>query len=289
MEIKQIVKKFDEGFAEKIMKKNVKKWREKEDHEQMTLQTQNLWLDIRLKKKTMDYLWDTINNPSVQPTDAKTKLAGNISKSYWIDELKNDWFYDNVLDSCVKTLYFRNFINYYNVYIAKTALPPVFKLKELWVNFQKQHEFNPVHNHAGDFSFVIFMKIPTHWKEQHVLPFSLKASLPVASDFQFVWSRKEDEVCITRNIPLSSEDEGRMLFFPSWLQHQVYPFYGTEEERVTISGNIFLDVPQLSEKIIEQSVDEYEQKEKNLKMVENAARVMKEELEQMKKAREKEE
>ena len=81
---KEIVKKFDEGFAEKIMKKNVKKWREKEDHEQMTLQTQNLWLDIRLKKKTMDYLWDTINNPSVQPTDAKTKLAGNINHHVYI-------------------------------------------------------------------------------------------------------------------------------------------------------------------------------------------------------------
>ena len=29
-----------------------------------------------------------------------------------------------------------------------------------------------------------------------------------------------------------------MLFFPSNLHHQVYPFYGTEEERITISGNI---------------------------------------------------
>ena len=42
------------------------------------------------------------------------------------------------------------------------------------------------------------------------------------------------------NIPLSPEDEGRMLFFPSWLYHQVFPFYGTEVERVTISGNITL-------------------------------------------------
>ena len=29
-----------------------------------------------------------------------------------------------------------------------------------------------------------------------------------------------------------------MLFFPSWLVHQVFPFYGTEEDRITISGNI---------------------------------------------------
>jgi hypothetical protein len=29
-----------------------------------------------------------------------------------------------------------------------------------------------------------------------------------------------------------------MLFFPAWVSHQVFPFYGTDEERVTISGNI---------------------------------------------------
>ena len=38
--------------------------------------------------------------------------------------------------------------------------------------------------------------------------------------------------------PLSPKDAGRMLFFPAWLQHLVHPFYGTEEERITISGNI---------------------------------------------------
>jgi len=42
----------------------------------------------------------------------------------------------------------------------------------------------------------------------------------------------------TIEILLSPEDEGRMLFFPAWLSHQVFPFYGTEEERITISGNI---------------------------------------------------
>ena len=239
MEIKQIVKKFDEGFAE-----NKKMMREKENHEQLTFQTQNIWLDVRLKKEAMDYLWDTINNSSVQPLDARTVLAGNISKSYWVDTLKDNWFYENVLDSCVKTLYFRNWTNHYNVYIAQIQKMPEFKLKEFWVNFQKQYEFNPVHNHAGNYSFVIFMKIPTHWKEQHELPWVKAANHADASNFQFVLGGSEKESnmgvhCV--DFYLSSEDEGRMLFFPSWLNHQVYPFYGTEEERITISGNIFID------------------------------------------------
>ena len=32
--------------------------------------------------------------------------------------------------------------------------------------------------------------------------------------------------------------EGNMVMFPSRLHHQVYPFYESDKERVSISGNI---------------------------------------------------
>ena len=34
--------------------------------------------------------------------------------------------------------------------------------------------------------------------------------------------------------------EGKMLFFPSEMHHEVYPFYECDEQRVTISGNVLL-------------------------------------------------
>ena len=37
---------------------------------------------------------------------------------------------------------------------------------------------------------------------------------------------------------LGKEYEGKMLFFPSKLLHQVYPFYNCDEDRISISGNI---------------------------------------------------
>jgi hypothetical protein len=117
-------------------------------------------------------------------------------------------------------------------------------MDKFWVNYQKQHEFNPPHNHNSGvgFSFVVFMKIPTHWKEQHALPFSANSNTPCASNFEFLLGYGTGQV---QTIPflLSPEDEGRMLFFPAWLKHQVYPFYECEEERVTISGNIVLVDP----------------------------------------------
>ena len=39
-------------------------------------------------------------------------------------------------------------------------------------------------------------------------------------------------------IYMEPEMEGVMMVFPSSLHHQVYPFYNTEEPRISISGNL---------------------------------------------------
>ena len=40
---------------------------------------------------------------------------------------------------------------------------------------------------------------------------------------------------------LEPSDEGKMLFFSSKYSHCVYPFYLSNKERISISGNISLD------------------------------------------------
>ena len=193
------------------------------------------WLDVALSKEAIKFLWDAINHTDSH-IDARKRLAGNISKSEYISD-KDNWFYNNVLKELVETVFYRAWTNYYCFQIAKIAPPPKFKLEQLWVNFQKQYEFNPPHFHGGDYSFVVFMKIPTHWKEQHELPLSINSNSPNASNFQFLLGRGTGPVNL-EGIALSPEDEGRMLFFPAWVCHQVFPFYECEEERITISGNI---------------------------------------------------
>ena len=193
------------------------------------------WIDRRLTKEAMDYLWDDING---KQTDYRKHLAGNISKSGRIED-KDNWFYENVLKECSEYLYYKEWINYYNVHIAKIKPSSTFMLRELWVNYQKQHEFNPPHKHDGDYSFVVFMKIPTHWKDQHKLPNAINSNRPSASDFQFLVGEGHGPLS-PESFSLSPEDAGRMLFFPAWLMHQVFPFYECEEERITVSGNIYL-------------------------------------------------
>ena len=194
------------------------------------------WLDMRLSEVAMNYLRNVIDNPVVSKTDNSSPLAGNISKSVFIQD-KDNWFYENVLREMSEFLYLKEWNNHYDIVVTKSKPSPKFTLDELWVNYQKQYEFNPPHFHAGMFSFVVFLKIPTHWKEQHALPWSANSNMPLASDFSFLLGREQGRVQEI-SIPLSPEDEGRMLFFPAWLTHQVFPFYGTEEERITMSGNI---------------------------------------------------
>jgi hypothetical protein len=197
------------------------------------------WADYRLNEDAMNHLLNAIDN---QPSTAITQhqLAGNISKSVYIKD-KNNWLYENVLKEMTEYLFYKDWNNWFEVNVANSRPPAEFRLDSLWVNYQKQHEFNPPHTHTQGrgFSFVIFIKIPTHWKEQHTLPISVNSNFPSASDFQFLMGQGNGTV-MNHNIPLSPEDEGRLLFFPAWLTHQVFPFYGTEEEKITISGNIVL-------------------------------------------------
>jgi len=240
---------------------------------------QELWFDTRLNQKTMDFLWGCISEENKE--DHSKQLAGNISKSETLID-KDNWFFKSVIKKLTERMFYRDWDNFYKYHIEETRPFPKFEMSSLWVNYQKQHEFNPLHMHNGGngYSFVIFMRIPTHWKEQHALPISVNSTIPSASNFQFVWVEKRTEECMFTNIRLSSEDEGRILFFPASLNHLVYPFYECEEERVTISGNIDLEKP----KEQEISVEEYEQKEKMLKIMEESVKITKEQLKKMKKA-----
>ena len=245
-------------------------------------QANKLWIDTRLTKEEMVFLNDAISEENKK--NWNHDLAGNISKSEQIKD-KDNWFFETVLKKLTERLFYRDLDAYHKYYIEKEEPLPEFEMDRFWVNYMKQHEFSPIHFHGGFYSFVIFMKIPTHWKEQHALPISVNSNEPCASDFAFVWSEKNSELSIPINFSLSPEDEGRILFFPAWLGHLVYPFYECEEERITISGNIRLYDPNR----LEMPVDVYEEKEDMLKMMEIGVISVKKELKEMKKEREKEE
>ena len=191
------------------------------------------WLEYKLNPQEMDYVWRCIEN---KKEDHKKELAGNISASYSLMD-RGDWFWVNV----VHPLMFEYCERFENLgeYIPNNGRHPYY-LKNWWVNYQKQNEFNPIHNHGGVYSFVIWMKIPYDSRKQNQKDIARNSNTPKIGEFQFLFSDLLGKYC-DHTYRLSPQWEGTMLFFPSLLDHQVYPFYDCDEYRISVSGNIGID------------------------------------------------
>jgi len=195
------------------------------------------WLEIDLSESVMLRLQSYIETAKKNPINVNQDLAGNISKSLDLKD-KDDWFFKTILIPLIG-----NFDKTYPEYLKGISIfteNAPFCLNTLWVNFQKENEFNPLHDHGGVFSFVIWVKIPTDWKEQHALPISANSTLPSASNFIFSYTTMMGRICQYTYF-LDKNSEGCMLFFPAKLQHAVHPFYNCARERISISGNIFFN------------------------------------------------
>jgi len=191
------------------------------------------WLEYKLNSKEMDYVWRCIKNKKEK---SNQYLAGNITASYALMD-RGDWFGVNVvLPLC--NVYAEKFENLGDK--VPTTMNHPYHMNTWWVNYQKQNEFNPIHNHGGVYSFVIWMKIPYDSKKQNQKDIARNSNSPLVGNFSFCYADMLGKTH-TYNYFLSSEYEGTMLFFPSSLNHEVYPFYDCDEERISISGNIMLD------------------------------------------------
>ena len=115
-----------------------------------------------------------------------------------------------------------------------------FEVCELWVNYQQKNEYNPIHNHHGDYSFVLWMEIPfKHLNECSVKNTVNSNSTHLASSFEFVYTDILGKVS-THTLPVEKGWEGRIIMFPAQLQHIVYPFYTSDGYRISVSGNLIV-------------------------------------------------
>ena len=196
------------------------------------------WLETKLPKSVMKKLQNYIKTAKKIPVNHNSNLAGNISESLLIKD-KDNWFFHTILIPLIDK-FMECFPTYASQMNVLTKNVP-YCLKTFWVNFQKENEFNPPHNHSGIFSFVIWIKIPTDWREQHAIPFIASSNTPIASNFEFLYISMLGDI-IRQSYKLDKKSEGDMLFFPAKLMHSVYPFYNCDKERISISGNINLDI-----------------------------------------------
>jgi len=124
----------------------------------------------------------------------------------------------------------------------KFTSTPTLGTPAVWVNFQKKHEFNPIHHHSGLLSFIIFVRIPFYLSDEIKNPSSVnsRAPFPGVLSFHYVDQYMPGGVQ-TYNLPVDKTFEGKMIMFSSNLMHSVSPFFTSDDYRITISGNIIFD------------------------------------------------
>ena len=94
-----------------------------------------------------------------------------------------------------------------------------------WINYQRDGEFNPMHNHSGIISAVIFIDIPNEIKKERDTSEYIGGA---AGCLEFIFGNQHI---------LIRPKSGYMYLFPASLWHLVYP-YTSEVERVTMSFNV---------------------------------------------------
>ena len=184
-----------------------------------------------VKKEIRKIESDIKNVPS-----ASSFLSGNIEDEFALSDCKS------ALEP-----YVLNLVKSYDAHfqyistIDSLDINVPLRLSNLWVNFQKKHEFNPNHNHSGVMSFVIWIKIPYNLKTELAMSPGKYSNGNVASAFQFTYSDALGNHK-TQDLYLDNSAEGKILLFPNKMIHCVYPFYTSDEYRISVSGNISLKV-----------------------------------------------
>ena len=123
-----------------------------------------------------------------------------------------------------------------------------YKVKSIWVNFQSKNEYNPIHNHGGHLSFVIWMEIPYKLSDEINEKNVVNSNSESASTFQFIYNDVLGEIT-KLHFPVEKGWEGRMLMFPAKLCHSVNPFQTSDGYRISISGNLSVVKKQIYKKL----------------------------------------
>jgi|TARA_B110000285_G_scaffold223367_1_gene278794 hypothetical protein len=176
--------------------------------------------------------------------DWSHKLVGKVSKEIQIPVDNADdraFLFKTMKQGCL------NYINYiisknraYGWYklAGRDGKPTIdnIHLTHSWIVSQYAGEYNPYHHHTGDFSAVVYLKIPPNMEEELDVEFT--DHYPTNGLIEFMYG----ENCDMRSDTIKFKPEvGTMLVFPSYLKHFVYPFY-SEGERRSMSFNAHFKV-----------------------------------------------
>ena len=207
-----------------------------------------------MESSVPDKFVEIVNDTADKVLDSKTasvewdwshKLVGKVHKEIQIpvrNKEHRELLFTTMKSACVD--YLKESIKNNTAYgwkkIAGDAVPTMdnIHMAHSWVVSQYAGEYNPWHHHSGDFSSVIFLKLPPNMHKEIEKDF--KDHYPANGLIEFMFG--ENQGFRSDNLKFKPE-VGKLLMFPSWLKHFVYPFK-SEGERRSMSFNAHMFVPE---------------------------------------------
>ncbi len=155
------------------------------------------------------------------------RLAGHLKNQFLFKKETQSWFYKEI--NPVLNAYREGHCNYHSL----ENRPMELKYDDLWINYMKSGDFNPLHTHGGDYSFVLFLDVPKKLvKEQE--DYQGTSAKPGALMFEYT-QQARPRWATTGSIV--KPQSGDFYMFPAMLQHWVCPFK-SKVTRVSVSGNL---------------------------------------------------
>lgn len=180
------------------------------------------------------------------------RLAGQIEREYrytdsdvkHYNNILRPWFKSYVKLFCT---HWANFDDTKQLDSFQNNLEP--DLESIWINYQRKNEYNPIHRHSGDISFVIYSDIPEVIYEEEkfgtgLRPGSIEFLANLTSAFMVHDSNANSlaqrfrMALLPRDSATFQPTTGDMLIFPSYLTHHVARFQ-TDVVRATVAGNVY--------------------------------------------------
>ena len=116
------------------------------------------WGPYVMKTKLPDYI---IKKLKAEGKKARVhynhKLAGHLDNQYLYPEKVQQWFYTELQP--VVQAYRTGHCKFHGI----EELDIEMNADDLWVNYMQAGDFNPLHTHGGDYSFVLFLDVASLW------------------------------------------------------------------------------------------------------------------------------
>jgi hypothetical protein len=212
---------------------------------QIKVKTYNLYkpfIMAEFTKEELQPLVDVVKEIKLNNLqEYNSKLAGNIEHEY--DLYNNQNLVNHITALYNPLIHYHNDKIKYEETLAPNSTNSTLRVNSLWVNFQQKYEFNPLHNHSGVFSFVIWLQVPYSIEDEMKRIPSKQSNINVPGHFFFCYPGSNNASNMQLDwLPVDKTWEYKTALFPSTLLHGVNPFYTSDEYRISVSGNFVYDI-----------------------------------------------